>query len=83
MILSLGQNATQQHAEHEYGQPGNSQSQSEQEIMAGMTEALVGVFFFLAIVGVCGLSLAIAGLAVFILGSVVVCVAFPTQGSES
>jgi hypothetical protein len=51
--------------------------------MAGMTAALVGVFFFFAIVGVFGLRLAIAGLAVFVLGAVVVCVAFPTRGPES
>jgi hypothetical protein len=48
-----------------------------------MTAALVGVFFFNDIVGVFGLRLAIAGLAVFVLGAVVVCVAFPTQGAES
>jgi hypothetical protein len=48
-----------------------------------MTVALVGVLFFFAIVGVFGLRLAIAGLAVFVLGAVVVCVAFPDQGAES
>jgi hypothetical protein len=48
-----------------------------------MTAALVGVFFFNAIVGVFGLRLAIAGLAAFVLGAVVVCVAFPAQGAES
>jgi hypothetical protein len=53
------------------------------KILAGTTAAFVGVFFFFAIVGVFGLRLAIAGLAVFVLGAVVVCVAFPTQGSES
>jgi hypothetical protein len=53
------------------------------KILAGTTAALVGVFFFFAIVGVFGLRLAIAGLAVFVLGAVVVYVAFPTQGSES
>ncbi len=51
--------------------------------LQSMTAALGGVFFFNAIVGVFGLRLAIAGLAVFVLGAVVVCVAFPTQGSES
>ena len=51
--------------------------------LQSMTVALVGVLFFFAIVGVFGLRLAIAGLAVFVLGAVVVCVAFPTQGSES
>jgi hypothetical protein len=48
-----------------------------------MTAALVGVFFFNAIVGVFGLRLAIAGLAAFALGAVVVCLAFPAQGAES
>jgi len=51
--------------------------------LESMTAALVGVFFFFAIIGVFGLRLAIAGLAVFVLGAVVVCVAFPTRGSES
>ena len=49
----------------------------------GVTAALIGVLFFFIIVGVFGLPLAITGLAVFVLGAVVVCVAFPTQGSES
>jgi hypothetical protein len=35
-----------------------------------------------AVFGVFGLRLAIAGLAVFVLGAVVVCVAIPTEGSE-
>jgi hypothetical protein len=48
-----------------------------------MTAVLVGVFFFNAIVGVFGLRLAIAGLAAFVLGAVVVYVAFPSQGAES
>ena len=51
--------------------------------LQSMTAALVGVFFFNAIIGVFGLRLAIAGLAVFVLGAIVVCVAFPTQGAES
>ena len=51
--------------------------------LQSMTATLVGVFFFNAIVGVFGLRLAIAGLAVFVLGAVVVYVAFPTQGAES
>jgi hypothetical protein len=51
--------------------------------LQSMTVALVGVLFFFAIVGVFGLRLAIAGLAVFVLGAVVVCVAFPDQGAES
>ena len=50
--------------------------------LESMTAALVGVFFFFAIVGVFGLKFAIAGLAVFVLGAVVVCVAFPTEGAE-
>ncbi len=53
------------------------------QILTGITIALVGVFFFFAIIGVFGLRLAIAGLAVFVFGAVVVCVAFPSQGSES
>ncbi len=51
--------------------------------LQSLTAALVGVFFFNAIVGVLGLRLAIAGLAAFVLGAVVVCVAFPAQGAES
>ncbi len=51
--------------------------------LQSLTAALVGVFFFNAIVGVFGLRLAIAGLAAFVLGAVVVCVAFPAQGAES
>ena len=48
-----------------------------------MVAALVAVFFFFAIVGVFGLNCAIAGLAAFVVGAVVVCVAFPTEGAES
>ena len=59
---------------------GNS---SRLHLLQSMTAALVGVFFFNAIVGVFGLRLAIAGLSVFVLGAVVVYVAFPTQGAES
>lgn len=51
--------------------------------LQSVTAVLVGVFFFNAIIGVFGLRLAIAGLAVFVLGAIVVCVAFPTQGEES
>jgi hypothetical protein len=51
--------------------------------LQSLTVALVGVLFFFAIVGVFGLKLAIAGLAVFVLGAVVVCVAFPAQGAKS
>jgi hypothetical protein len=46
----------------------------------GVTTALTGVLFFFIIVGVFGLRFAIAGLAVFLLGAVVVCRAFPTGG---
>ena len=53
------------------------------KILTGTTAALIGVVFFFAIVGVFGLKFAVAGLAVFILVAVVVCVAFPTQGSKS
>ena len=48
----------------------------------GVTAALVGVLFFFIIVGVFGLSLAITGLAVFVLGAVVVCRAFPTKSAR-
>jgi len=51
--------------------------------LQSMTAAFVGVFFFNAIIGVFGLRLAIAGLAAFVLGAVVVCVAFPAQSAES
>jgi uncharacterized membrane protein YeaQ/YmgE (transglycosylase-associated protein family) len=53
------------------------------KILAGTIAGLVGVFFFFAIVGVFGLKFAIAGLAVFVLGAVVVYVAFPAQSAES
>ena len=48
----------------------------------GVTAALVGVLFFFIIVGVFGLPLAIAGLAVFVLGAFVVCRVFPTEGAR-
>ena len=50
----------------------------------GVTAALIGVlfFFFFFIVGVFGLPLAIVGLAVFIVGAVVVCRVFPTEGAS-
>jgi len=48
----------------------------------GVTAALIGVLFFFIIVGVFGLPLAIAGLAVFVLGAVVVFHAFPTERAE-
>jgi hypothetical protein len=47
-----------------------------------VTAALIGVLFFFTIVGVFGLPLAIAGLAVFVLGAVVVCRVFPTEGAR-
>ena len=48
----------------------------------GVTAALIGVLFFFIIVGVFGLPSAIAGLAVFVLGAVVVCLVFPTERAE-
>jgi len=51
--------------------------------LGALAAALLGVLFFFAIVGVFGLRLAIAGLAVFVLGAVVLYVAFPTAGAES
>lgn len=50
---------------------------------AGLTAtALVAVIFFFLIVGVFGLRFAIAGLAVFVLGAVVIYRAFPAGGAE-
>ena len=48
----------------------------------GVTAGLIGVLFFFFIVGAFGLPLAIAGLAVFVLGAVVVCRVFPTEGAR-
>jgi hypothetical protein len=48
----------------------------------GVTAGLIGVLFFFIIVGAFGLPLAIAGLAVFVLGAVVVCRVFPTEGAK-
>jgi hypothetical protein len=48
----------------------------------GVTAALIGVLFFFTIVGVFGLRFAIVGLAVFVLGAVVVCRTFPTEGAR-
>jgi len=48
----------------------------------GVTAALIGVLFFFIIVGVFGLPWAIAGLAVFVFGAVVVCRVFPTERAE-
>ena len=48
----------------------------------GVTAALIGVLFFFIIVGVFGLPSAIAGLAVFVLGAVVVFRVFPTEGAR-
>ena len=50
--------------------------------LESIAAALVGVLFFFAIVGVFGLSLAIAGLAVFVLGALVVYLAFPIEDAE-
>ena len=47
-----------------------------------VTAALIGVLFFFIIVGVFGLPLAIAGLAVFVLGAIVVFRAFPTKDAR-
>ena len=46
------------------------------------TAAFLGVLFFFIIVGVFGLPLAIAGLAVFVLGAIVVFRVFPTEGAK-
>jgi hypothetical protein len=48
----------------------------------GVTTALMGVLFFFIIVGVFGLRFAIAGLAVFVLGAVVLCCVFPIEGAR-
>jgi len=48
----------------------------------GVSAALLGVLFFFIIVGVFGLPLAIAGLAVFVLGAIVVFRAFPTKDAR-
>ena len=48
----------------------------------GVTAALIAVLFFFIIVGVFGLPLAIAGLAVFVLGAIVVFRVFPTEGAK-
>lgn len=48
----------------------------------GVTAALIGVLFFFTIVGVFGLPSAIDGLAVFVLGAIVVCLVFPTEGAR-
>ena len=48
----------------------------------GVTAALIGVLFFFIIVGVFGLPLAITGLAVFVLGAVIVCHVFPIEGAR-
>jgi hypothetical protein len=44
--------------------------------------APLGVLFFFIIVGVFGVLFAIAGLVVFVLGAVVVCRVFPTEGAR-
>ncbi len=50
--------------------------------VVAVTAALIGVLFFFIIVGVFGLPLALAGLAVFVLGALVVCRVFPTEGAR-
>jgi len=50
--------------------------------VVGVTAALIWVLFFFIIVGVFGLPLAIAGLAVFVVGALVVCRVFPTEGAR-
>jgi hypothetical protein len=50
--------------------------------LGGVAAALVGALFFFIIVGVFGVRFATAGLAIFILGAVVVCRAFPAEGAE-
>ena len=47
-----------------------------------MIAILVGTLFFNVIVGVFGLGLAIGGLAAFLVGTVVICRAFPAEGAE-
>ena len=47
----------------------------------GVTAALIGVLFFFILVGVFGLPFAIAGLAIFVLGAVIVCRAFPVESA--
>jgi hypothetical protein len=51
-------------------------------LVYGVTAVLLGVLFFFIIVGVFGLPLAIAGLAVFVFGVIAVCRAFPTERAE-
>lgn len=48
----------------------------------GVTAVPIGVLFFFIIVGVFGLPLAIAGLAVFVLGAFVVYRTFPAEGAS-
>jgi len=43
---------------------------------------LVGALFFNVIVGVFGLGFAIVGLAAFLVGTVVICRAFPAEGAQ-
>jgi hypothetical protein len=50
--------------------------------LGGVAATLAGVLFFFSIVGVFGLQLAIAGLAVFIVGAVVIYLAFPVEGAD-
>jgi hypothetical protein len=47
-----------------------------------MIATLVGALFFNVIVGVFGLGFAIVGLAAFLVGTVVICRAFPAGSAE-
>jgi len=47
-----------------------------------MIATLVGALFFNVIVGVFGLGFAIVGLAAFLVGTVVICGAFPAESAE-
>lgn len=48
----------------------------------GLAAVVLGVLFFFVIIGVFGLQPAVAGLAVFVVGAVVVCRALPTEGAK-
>jgi hypothetical protein len=52
-------------------------------LIYGLAAALMGVLFYFVIIGVFGLQSAIAGLAVFVFGAVVVFRAFPTESAKS
>ena len=51
--------------------------------LAGLVgAALLGLLFFFTLMGVFGLRFAIAGLLVFVVGSVAIYRVFPTEGAE-